>query len=122
MSNKRRLYHGTTLDNLARIQREGRIRGMLTSLKTGGGYGALYWARLRAFEHKKIPVVLRLIVPKSVIKTKTMPCYFVAKTGRMIRASYVNAVWVFEGGIRGWRQYKSIDAARNRRRGRAVSM
>ena len=122
MSNKRRLYHGTTLENLSRIQREGRVRGMLTTFKTKSGYGALYWAKLRAFEHKKIPVVLRLVVPKSVIKTKTMSCYYVAKIGRMIRTSYVNAVWVFEGGIRGWRQYKSIDAARNRRRGRTVSM
>lgn len=119
---RRRVYHGTTLDNLARIQREGRVRGMLTTQKTRGGYGALYWAKIRAYERKSVPVVLRLVVPKSVIKQKTSRFYFVAKTGRMIRASYVNAVWVYEGGIRGWRQYGSIDAARNRRRGKAVSM
>jgi hypothetical protein len=116
-----RLYHGTTVDVLAQIAREGRVRGMFSIRKTGDLSG-LYWSKVRKILKNKNGVVLRLLVPKSIVKTKILPVYYAAKKGRKISIRYIDAVWVYEGATRGWRQYKSISDARNRKNGIAVSM
>jgi len=115
MSKKKRLYHGTPFDVLPRMKREGRVRGMFTVRKTGDS-SAHYWARVRIAElrserKKRRGVVIRLRIPTSHLKKGTFAPYYKPRVGKKISTSFIEAVWVYEGPYKGWREYKTIAKA-----------